>query len=78
MSRIIRPGTGYGLARSLRPVGPAPSIVSYRLVDLTEIFSLYLKVVEIALRRSTESAGLPTDDGGRRARTGKPPRRHPV
>jgi hypothetical protein len=78
MPRNGRPKPGSGPAKDLRPVAPASPIVSYRLADIPEIFSLYLNAVEVALRNSAESASLPGDDGRRRHGLVKPATWHPV
>jgi len=78
MPRNGRPKPESGPARHLRPVAPASPIVTYRLADIPEIFSLYLNAVEVALRNSMESASVSADDGRRRIKAGKPATWHPV
>ena len=78
MPRNGRPKPESRPARDLRPVAPASPIVTYRLADIPEIFSLYLNAVEIALRNSAETANVPDDDGRRRVKPGKPATLHTV
>ena len=76
MPRNGRPRPANSPARELRPVTPASPIMTYRVADIPDIFSLYLDAVELALRNSTESASLHADDGRRRAGAGRPVRWH--
>ena len=77
MRKNGRPKPESGPTRDLRPVAPDSPILSYRVADIPDLFSLYLDAVEVALRNSLESANVPADDG-RRVRSGKPATWHPV
>jgi hypothetical protein len=78
MRKNGRPKPENGPARDLRPVAPDSPILTYRLADIPDIFSLYLDAVEVALRNSLESANVPDAGGRHRVRTGKPATWHPV
>ena len=57
-----------GSASSLKPESP---IASYRVVELPEIFTLYLDAVEFALNGARRPEILPADDGSLRRRAGR-------
>ena len=57
-----------GSAASLKPESP---IGSYRVVDLPEIFTLYLDAVEFALNGSRRPEIVPADDGSLRRKAGR-------
>ncbi len=78
MRKNGRPKPESGPARDLRQVAPDSPILTYRVADIPDIFSLYLDAVEVALRNSMESASVSADDGGRRIKAGKPATWHPV
>ncbi len=78
MRKNGRPKPKSDPARDLRTVAPDSPILSYRVADIPDIFSLYLDAVEVALRNSLESASVPADDGHHRMKAGKPATWHPV
>jgi len=53
---------------SMKPVSP---IASYRVVELPEIFTLYLDAVEFALNGARRPEIVPADDGSLRRRAGR-------
>jgi len=70
MRKNGRPKPESGPAGDLRPVAPDSPILTYRLADIPDIFTLYLDAVEVALRNSLESASVSAAGGRRSVRSG--------
>ncbi len=55
MPRSSQRTTACGPVSDFRRAAPRSPIVTYRLADYNEVFTLYLDAVELALRESTDS-----------------------
>jgi hypothetical protein len=70
MPRHARARTEPGLVRDFLPVVVDSPIVTYRLEDYSDLFSLYLDVIESALHEATRPSRAIGDNWRRRDRLG--------